>query len=966
MKTLLAIPLMLAALPTVALAAETATAVPAAPVPIVPAGEIDVDPSILRGSLDNGLVYFVRENQRPKSRAQLRLVVKAGSVDEDEDQLGFAHFLEHMLFNGTENYPGNEIVEYLESIGARFGADLNAYTSFDETVYMLEIPTDGDGLLEKGISVLHEFASRATIETEEVERERGVVLDEWRRRLGAGSRVRDQQLPIVLKGSRYAERLPIGDPEILRSGDPEAIRRFYRDWYRPERMAVIAVGDFDAAEVVERIRSEFGSIPPSTALRERGQYDVPAQPDTLWALAEDEELRGTSVGFSTKREARPEAATWEAYREGVVEQLAIGMFNDRLFEISRSPQPPFLGAGMGVSPFGSLSELVSVSARVAAGGEGPGLEAVLLETRRAREHGFLASELERARADLLAGIEAAAAERGKTPSRRYVSEYTRHFLRGEPIPGIEAELEFARAAVPGIGVEECAEAFRALTGGGGLVIEASRPSAPDLPGEAELGSVLAAAAAAPLEPWVDTTAGAVLVADPAPAGRIVERNRLEEIGVTELVLSNGLHVYVKPTEFQDDTIVFHGAALGGTSRADDAELLSAEMASGIVAESGWGGHSPVDLERLLAGKVASARPYFQERWHGVSGSSTVQDFPTALDLAVLVMTAPNEDAAAFARWRERLSASLANRASDPSSKYFDRLTEINTSAHPRTRPLTPERLGEIDPATSLAFYRECFRNASDFAFFVVGNVDPVAIEPEIERTLGSLPNAGGEASVWVDRRVLFPEESVRETVRAGREPKAATSITLASYGGTDPDEWHRLRTACSILERRLRESLREDLGGTYGVGASYRWSLVGPARGTISIRFGSSPEEAEALAEQALAVLAQLQESGPTAEELGKERELQTREVETSWEQNGFWLGNLYGLWLRGRDLTEVLDRQARIDALDEVAIARVLREHFDRDRMTWVDWLPAEAAEAVPEGAAVSTGTRAAPADSR
>ena len=966
MKNPIAVALALAVLPPVAPAAETATTSTTAPVPIVPAGEIGIDPAITRGSLDNGLVYLVRENQRPKSRAQLRLVVKAGSIDEDEDQLGFAHFLEHMLFNGTESYPGNEIVEYLESIGARFGADLNAYTSFDETVYMLEIPTDRDGLLEKGLSILGEFAEKATIEPEEVERERGVVLDEWRRGLGARSRIRDQQLPIVLKGSRYAERLPIGDPEILRSGDPEAIRRFYRDRYRPERMAVVAVGDFDAAEVVEEIRAVFGGIPATENLRERGEWDVPAQPDTLWAIAEDDELRGTSVGFSTKREARPEATTWDVYRDGMVERLATGMFNDRLFEISRSAEPPFLGGGMGVSSFGSRSELVSVTVRVVAGGEGRGLEAALIEARRAREHGFLESELARAQADLLAGIEAMAAERDKTPSGRYVSEYTRHFLHDEPVPGIEAELEFARAVLPGIRAGECTEAFRALTGGGGLVIEASRPAAPDLPGETELRAVLAAAAARELDPWVDTTAGAVLLANPAPAGKIVSRRHLEEIDVTELVLSNGLRVYLKPTEFQDDTIVFHGAALGGTSRAEDGELLSAEMASGIVAESGWGGHSPVDLERLLAGKVASARPYFRERWHGVSGSSTVKDFPTALELAVLVMTAPNDDPAAFARWSERLSASLANRAADPSSRYFDRLTEINTAGHVRARPLTPERIGEIDRAVALAFYRECFRNASDFAFFIVGNLDPDAVGAEIERTLGSLPDADGAPGMWTDRHVTFPEKSVRETVRAGREPRAATSITLASYDGSDPDEWHRLRTACSVLERRLRESLREDLGGTYGVGASYRWSLVGPARGTVSIRFGSAPEEAEELAEQALAVLRELQDSGPTAEELAKERELQTREVETSWEQNGFWLGNLYGLWLRGRDLTEVLDRQARIDALDEAGVGRALREHFDLERMTWVDWFPAQEAEVDAEGAGAAAGTRAAPADSR
>ena len=313
MKNPIAVAFALAALPTVAFAAETAATATTAPVPIVPAGEIGIDPAITRGSLDNGLVYLVRENQRPKSRAQLRLVVKAGSIDEDEDQLGFAHFLEHMLFNGTESYPGNEIVEYLESIGARFGADLNAYTSFDETVYMLEIPTDRGGTARDRASRSSPSSpSRATIEAEEVERERGVVLDEWRRGLGAGSRIRDQQLPIVLKGSRYADRLPIGDPEILRSpGTRKPSGASTDDWYRPERMAVVAVGDFDAAEVVEamiRARVRRRSRRRRT-LRERREWDVPAQADTLWAIAEDDELRGNADRDSVRSaRRRPEAA----------------------------------------------------------------------------------------------------------------------------------------------------------------------------------------------------------------------------------------------------------------------------------------------------------------------------------------------------------------------------------------------------------------------------------------------------------------------------------------------------------------------------------------------------------------------------------------------------------------------------------------------------------------------------------
>lgn len=930
-------------------AATEATAITQASVPLT--GEIPVDAAVRRGQLDNGLRYLIRENGKPSYRAELRLVVEAGSIDEDEDQRGLAHFLEHMLFNGTASFPGNEIVDFLESIGARFGADLNAYTSFDETVYMLEVPTDREGLLEQGIHVLGEFAAKATIEDEEVERERGVVLDEWRGRLGARQRIREQQWPIVLKGSRYAERLPIGDPEIIEHGEADAIRRYYRDWYRPERMAVVAVGDFDADTVEAEIRARFGEIPASESLRERHFHDVPAQADTLFALAEDDELRGTRIGFSLKRPAPEEAATWEAYGDGLVESLAISMFGDRLDQVSKREDPPFLGAALGRSNMGPQTEIVSAGARVADGGEEAGLAALLRETRRVREFGFLESELERAKTNYLAGLEAAAAEKDKTPSGRFVGEYVRHVLRSEPIPGIEAELAYSRGKLPEITVAECDAAFRALTDPSGFVVEASRPAGDDLVGEDELRAVLGAVAAETLAPWTEKSLDVPLVANRRPAGRVIERNEITEIGVTELKFSNGVTAYLKPTEFEDDTIIFHGLTPGGISMAGDDELASAEMASALVAEAGWGGHSRIDLRRLVAGKVASAAPYFSSRWHGISGSSTVADLPTALDLAVLVMTAPNRDPAAFDRVLERVRVSLANRDADPGTRYGDRLTEINNRNHPRTRPFTLDRLGEIDPDEALAFYARCFENPSDFAFFFVGNLDVDLVQPELERTLGSLADAGSEPTAWVDREVLFAAESVRETVFAGREPKSQTSITMHSYGGDDPFEWHRLRTATSILQRRLRDSLREDLGGTYGVGASYSWSLLGPARGTVSIRFGSDPADAERLAEQALEVLRELREEGPTEEEMAKERELQTRDLETSWERNAFWLANFYGLWIRERPLTEILDRQDRIDALDRGEIARVLREHFDLERMTWVDWKPAAVgAEAEPD----------------
>jgi zinc protease len=425
----------------------------------------------------------------------------------------------------------------------------------------------------------------------------------------------------------------------------------------------------------------------------------------------------------------------------------------------------------------------------------------------------------------------------------------------------------------------------------------------------------------------------------------VERRRLETLGVTEVVLSNGVRVFLKPTDFQDDTILFEGLAPGGVSMAGDDELESAEAAGALAAESGWAGHSPVVLEKLLAGEVASSSPYFQERHHGVSGSSSVADLETALTLAVLQMTAPNRDPGAFDRLLARWRARLVNRDADPAAKYADLLTRVNTRDHPRARPMTLERLAAIDLDECLAFYRRCFAKPSEFAFFVVGNADPDAVIPVLERTLGALRDRRAAPNAWVDRQVLFAERSARETVRAGREPKATTTIVFASYDGSDPHEWHRVRTVCSVLERRLRERLREDRGATYGVGVGYAHSLIGPARGRVSVRFGSAPAEAASLGDEVIRAVRELAAAGPTEEEIAKEKELQRRELETSLEQNGFWLGNLTGLWLRGRPLEEVLDRRARIEALDRAALARSAAGAFDLERFTWLAWLPEEGA---------------------
>jgi zinc protease len=461
--------------------------------------------------------------------------------------------------------------------------------------------------------------------------------------------------------------------------------------------------------------------------------------------------------------------------------------------------------------------------------------------------------------------------------------------------------------------------------------------------EKEMKKALREASAARLEPYVDAGAGNKLLEKPLAAGSAKRLSTIADIGVEEWVLSNGLRVYLKPTEYQDDEVLFIGTAPGGFSVAPVEKLLSAQTSLSILGESGYGGHTAIELGKILAGKIASCRPFFDERQHGVSGESTVADLTTALELAVLMMTNPNRDEAAFARVMERLEADVRNRDADPGVRFQDRLTAINSSDSPRRKPLTKERLAEIKLDDALDFYRHAFANAADFTFFFVGNLEADKVMPLIEKTLGSLPTKGKPESAWVVHEYPQPKDTVKEIVRAGVEPRAQTAITFRSYEANDPSEWHRIRTACSILERRLRISLREDLGATYGVSAGYTLFMVGPAEGKIRIQYGCDPADAERLGREAFRILEELRADGPSEDELVTEKTLQLREVESSLEQNGFWLRSLESLWARGRPLIEILDRKARIEALTREGLHESLRSYFVAEPYTWVAWLPDE-----------------------
>ena len=675
------------------------------------------DLAVRLGTLPNGLTYYVRHNEQPEDRVLLRLAVKAGSVDEDDDQRGLAHFLEHMAFNGSEHFAPGALIAAFESAGARLGPHVNAYTSFDETVYMLQLPVDDD-LVRQGLVALSDFAGRLTLDPAEIDKERGVVIEEWRGGLGAQSRVRDQQMPILFYGSKYAERLPIGDPEILRTFPPEILRSFYERWYRPDRMAVVVVGHVDAADTEEMIGEVFGDLNKASAPPPPREYPVPLHETTLIDVTTDPETTQAFVSIVRKRPGEGDATVGD-YRRALVHRFVSQILSERLDTLARRSDARFLSAGASGGALALNLETFSLTARVQEGSVAEGLSALALEARRALEYGFGAAELERAKIRTVAFYQRALAERDKTDSGSFAREYVSHFLEGEPSPGIGFEYDLVQQLLPRIGLADVNEAVRQLLSSDSRVILATAPEKQDLtvPDDTQLRAALASVETVAVTPWVETTSRRPLMEDTPVPGAIVSRRELEDIGVTIVRFANGVEAWLKPTDFKNDQILFTMYAPGGSSVAAPEHHFEAELAPSQVEQSGVGGHSAEELERLLAGTLASASPFVSTSTHGIRGSAPPAQLEIGFQLLNHAFTAPGNDADAFDLLKRRLHAAVINRKQNPSAVFGQRVREINTSGHYSSRPLTAEDVEQLDRATMAAFYDEAFANASRFTFF---------------------------------------------------------------------------------------------------------------------------------------------------------------------------------------------------------------------------------------------------------
>ncbi len=864
------------------------------------------DPAVTVGQLDNGLRYYVRENGTPENRAEFRLVVNAGSILEDEDQLGLAHFTEHMAFNGTENFEKQELVNYLESIGMQFGPHINAYTSFDETVYMLRVPMDDPDVLETALQILQDWARGVLFEPEEVDNERGVVIEEWRLGRGAQARMFDTQLPILFEGSLYADRLPIGKTEVLESAPGSALERFYRDWYRPDLMAVVAVGDFDGEAIEGMIRGRFAGLAAPADSRLREMMDVPFDHPPRVAIATDVEALQSQVSVLYKRPVAPRG-TVAAFRRSIAESLYEGMMATRLEERTQQADPPFLIAFPAGGSFVRALDMYQLLALVPEGGLQRGLDALLTEAERVRRHGFTATEFERQKAEVMRSFERRFAERENQESANLAGRYVQAYLSGTVFTSPEDDLELANAITPEITLEEVNGLAVEWLQERGRVVMANAPEKQDLeiPTEEDIQGVFASVAGKEIEPYEDAAIDAPLVAVIPDGSPVVDEEVVEEVGVAVWTLENGVRVVLKPTDFKDDEVLFSATSPGGSSLVPDEEFEGIRLASTVVVEGGVGDFDKLALEKKLAGQDVRVSASVGSLTEGISGSASPRDIETAFQLIYQRFMAPRKDETAFMAYRTLLSGIFANRGASPAAALADTVGLVMTQGHLRTLPPNEEMIERLDLDRSFAFYQDRFADASDFVFYFVGAFTPEEIRPLVETWLGGLPSLG-RVETWRDVGIDPPDGVIEKVVRKGLEPQSQTRIVFAGDAEYSREEEMAISALADVLDIRLRELLREDLGGTYGVRVGGSLSSRPDEEYSVSISFGSAPERADELAAVAFEEIDRIRQEGPDAETVEKVRETQRRSKETQLEQNRYWLGRLQSLDQLGMDYSYV------------------------------------------------------------
>lgn len=870
---------------------------------------LPVDPNVRTGKLENGLTYYIRHNGLPENRADFYIAQKVGSMQEEDNQAGLAHFLEHMAFNGTKNFPGKNMLNYLQDNGIKFGTNINAYTSFDETVYfMTNIPTTNQNLMDSALLVLHDWSNAIALEDDELENERGVIREEWRTRGGAQQRLWDQLLPKMYPDSKYAKRMPIGSIDVINNFKPEEIRAYYHKWYRPDLQGIIVVGDVNVDEMEQKIKALFSPIPLDADRAKREYFPVPDNKEPIVALATDVEARNTSIMMFYKHDPIPDEMknTQAGYLTQYIMSAAASMLNQRFAEIIQKPDAPFTSAYAYDSDYfvARTKDAWTVVAGSAEDKIKEALAAMVRETERVKQYGFTPSEYEIARTNIMKSYEDAYNNRDKQRNSSYSQEYVRAFTDGEPFPGIEFEYQFMQAVTPNIPVEAINQTIKQLIGDENIVISVTGPQKEGLayPAEEELLAVLAAVKAETVEPYAEQVINEPLVVTPPVPGKITKEEKDEVLNATVWTLQNGMKVILKNTDFKDDEIRMTGTSVGGYSQYAVQDPINSKLMNAVMGVGGVGNFSATDLPKVLAGKKASARPGISLTTQDFNGSSSIKDFETMLQLVYLYFTAPRKDADAFQSYLQRMETQLKNQEAEPMVAFSDSITAALYGDNPLTARIKLADLKQLDYDRIMEMYKQQFSNPGSFVFTFVGNIDEEKVRPVVEQYLASLP---GQAVKGEFIRVPMDFKAGKKENIFQREMQNPKASVFNTYSGTVERNMKNqilMSMFDQILDIVYTEKVREEEGGTYGVSSAGNISRYPEGQTILQIMFDTDPEKMAHLNEIIHTVLKDIATNGPREADFSKVKEYLNKSYTENLKENSYWLNVLNTRYFYGED----------------------------------------------------------------
>ena len=883
------------------------------------------NPAVKVGTLKNGLKYYVLKNAEPKNRMELRLVVNAGSVLETDAQQGLAHFMEHMNFNGTKNFPKNDLVNFLQKSGMKFGADLNASTNFDETVYQLQVPTDSAKLFERAFQILADWSSYATLDTAEINKERGIILEEERARgKNAQSRIQQKLYPILFNNSRYADRLPIGKTDILKTFKPEEIVKFYRDWYRPDLMAVVAVGDFDPEKVENLIKEKFSDLKKTKNAPKRIKYEIPPSAGTQTFQILDKEVPQSTFQMFAKL-PKEKTTTQADYRTDIAESLYNQMISTRLQEASKKPNAPFVFGIMGYGSFlAGLDVFQTIVLPKNAEGMEAAIKAIIDEQERLKRFGFTKGELERAKKEYFVGVEKGFKEKDKTKSATFVSSLVQNYLQEGSYPNADFRYEFTKTNLEGITLAE----INAITGkimkeeNRIALIVGSEKDKEKLPTEDKMKELINFKNP-DVKPYEDE---AVLtpILEKIPEGtKVVSEKKVEEVGVTELVFANGIKAALKPTTFKNDQIIFSASSKGGTSLYSDADFYSAELASTAVSQGGVSKLSDSQLDKALAGKTANVYTYISELTEGVGGSTTPKDLETALQLMYAYITQPRRDDEVVKSFLKNQKELIANslKTLTPEKVFGDSVMTTLYQKNFRRMPTKPEDIDKVNIDRAMEIYKDRFSDMSDFTFVFVGNFEVEKIKPLLEKYIGGLPSTKRQES-YKDLNISKVRGKVEKNIYKGLEDKASVNLQFNGNFGYTEEENINLDALTEVLNIKLTEKLREEAGGVYTPSIRSSYEKLPKPTYNLTIAFGCSPANAEKLVKMTLEEIEKIKANGPVKGDVEKVIAEEKRSTELQVKENGFWNSYLLEQYSDGEDLN-FINRYGK-ELIDKITVESI------------------------------------------